>query len=96
MRRRSEITPPIGPPDQALPVLPSGIVPILHASQSHPCGPDVQEVTDRDGDRYITPAIMRAGWHQRGQIRREYSYTAGQMLVRGKVAVHGKQKCADY
>ncbi len=47
-------------------------------------------------DRYITPALVRAGWDQHSQIRREYSFTAGQVLVRGKVAVRGKQKRADY
>jgi type I restriction enzyme R subunit len=47
-------------------------------------------------DRYITPAIVRAGWDQHTQVRREFSFTAGQVLVRGKVAVRGKQKRADY
>jgi type I restriction enzyme R subunit len=47
-------------------------------------------------DRYITPAIVRAGWDQHSQIRREFSFTAGQVYVRGKVAVRGKQKRADY
>jgi type I restriction enzyme R subunit len=47
-------------------------------------------------DRYITPAIVQAGWNQHTQVRREYSFTAGQVLVRGKVAVRGKQKRADY
>lgn len=47
-------------------------------------------------DRYITPAIVRGGWDQHTQVRREYSFTAGQVLVRGKVAVRGKQKRADY
>ena len=45
---------------------------------------------------FITPAIVRAGWDKLTQIRREYSFTAGQVLVRGKVAVRGKQKRADY
>lgn len=39
---------------------------------------------------------MRAGWDQHTQVRREFSFTAGQVLVRGKVAVRGKQKRADY
>jgi type I restriction enzyme R subunit len=47
-------------------------------------------------DRYITPAIVRAGWNQHSQVRREYSFTAGQVHVRGKLAVRGKQKRADY
>jgi len=45
---------------------------------------------------YITPAIVRAGWDKLTQVRREYSFTAGRVIVRGKVAVRGKQKRADY
>ncbi|MCB9779845.1 MAG: DEAD/DEAH box helicase family protein [Alphaproteobacteria bacterium] len=45
---------------------------------------------------FITPAIVAAGWDKLTQVRREYSFTAGQVLVRGKVAVRGKQKRADY
>lgn len=45
---------------------------------------------------YITPAIAQAGWDKRTQIRREFTFTAGQVFVRGKVAGRGKQKRADY
>ena len=45
---------------------------------------------------YITPAIAQAGWDRHTQIRREYSFTAGRVTVRGKVAVRGKRKRADY
>ncbi|MEQ1634040.1 MAG: DEAD/DEAH box helicase family protein, partial [Planctomycetota bacterium] len=45
---------------------------------------------------YITPAIARAGWDQHTQIRREYTFTAGRVIVRGKIAERGKQKRADY
>ena len=45
---------------------------------------------------YITPAIAQAGWDRHTQIRREYSFTAGWVTVRGKVAVRGKRKRADY
>jgi len=44
----------------------------------------------------ITPAIVNAGWDKHRQIRREYTFTAGQVLVRGKVALRGKKKRADY
>lgn len=47
-------------------------------------------------DRYITPAIVGAGWDQHTQVRREYSFTAGQVIVRGKVATRGKPRRADY
>ena len=45
---------------------------------------------------YITPAIVKAGWDKNTQIRREYSFTAGRISVRGKLASRGKQKRADY
>ena len=46
-------------------------------------------------DRYITPAIYEAGW-KKSQIRREYSFTDGQMIVRGQMAGRGGWKRADY
>ncbi len=45
---------------------------------------------------YITPAIARAGWDKKTQIRREFTFTAGPVIVRGKMAGRGKQKRADY
>ncbi len=45
---------------------------------------------------YITPAIVAAGWDKHAQVRREYSFTAGRVIVRGKLASRGKQKRADY
>jgi len=47
-------------------------------------------------DQFITPAIHASGWDRTTQIRREYSFTAGRVRVRGKVAVRGKQMRADY
>lgn len=47
-------------------------------------------------DRYITPALKKAGWNQNTQIRREYSFTAGRVIVHGAVATRGKKKRADY
>ena len=46
-------------------------------------------------DRYITPALDGAGW-KKSQIRREYSFTDGQMLVRGQLTTRGARKRADY
>lgn len=47
-------------------------------------------------DRFITPALVAAGWDQGTQIRREYGFTAGRVMVRGKVAERGEKKRADY
>jgi len=46
-------------------------------------------------DRYITPALYEAGW-KKSQIRREYGFTDGQMIVRGQMAGRGARKRADY
>lgn len=45
---------------------------------------------------FITPAIEKAGWDKQTQIRREFSFTAGRVMVRGKMAVRGKCRRADY
>ncbi|MBD2100277.1 EcoAI/FtnUII family type I restriction enzme subunit R [Leptolyngbya sp. FACHB-261] len=46
-------------------------------------------------DRYITPALYEAGW-KKSQVRREYYFTDGQMIVRGQMTVRGDRKFADY
>jgi len=45
---------------------------------------------------YITPAINRAGWDKKRQMRREYYFTAGRIVVRGKATARKKGKKADY
>ncbi len=47
-------------------------------------------------DKYITPAVLAAGWDLRSQIAREVSFTDGRIIVRGKTHARGKQKRADY
>ena len=46
--------------------------------------------------KFITPAIVKAGWDKNLQIREEVSFTAGKVIVRGKLISRGKQKRADY
>lgn len=46
-------------------------------------------------DRYITPALYEAGW-KKSLIRREYSFTDGQMLMRGQMVGRGRPKRTDY
>ena len=46
--------------------------------------------------RFITPAIEEAGWDKQRQIRREVTFTAGRVIVRGKLVARGKKKRADY
>lgn len=45
--------------------------------------------------RYITPAVEQSGWDKK-QIRYEYAFTAGRIILRGNVTSRGKQKRADY
>ena len=46
--------------------------------------------------KYITPAVIEAGWDEALQIRREVSFTKGRIIVRGKLHSRGEQKRADY
>lgn len=46
--------------------------------------------------RYITPAITDAGWDIKKQVRLEYAFTAGRIILRGNVTARGKRKRADY
>jgi len=45
--------------------------------------------------KYITPALARAGWDE-AQIRRQYSYAPGRVIVRGKMSLRGKPKRVDF
>lgn len=45
--------------------------------------------------RYITPAIQNAGWNNK-QIRMEYAFTAGRIILRGNITARGRKKSADY
>ena len=36
--------------------------------------------------KYITPAVIQAGWDEATQIRREVGFTKGRIIVRGKVS----------
>lgn len=46
--------------------------------------------------KFITPALVRAGWDLQAQIRQEVSFTAGRIMVQGKTVKRGEQKRADY
>lgn len=45
--------------------------------------------------RYITPAVEQSGWDKK-QIRYEYAFTDGRIILRGNITARGKQKRADY
>ena len=46
--------------------------------------------------KFITPALVQAGWDLQTQIREEVSFTKGRVIVRGKLVSRGKEKRADY
>lgn len=46
--------------------------------------------------KYITPAIEKAGWDIKKQVRAEYTFTDGRVIVRGNLTSRGKKKRADY
>ncbi len=58
---------------------------------------DKKSLSERDiCTKFITPAIVQAGWDIQGQIREEISFTPGPVIVRGKLAARGKIRRADY
>ena len=46
--------------------------------------------------QYITPAIESAGWDIKKQVRLEYPFTAGRIILRGNVTSRGQKKRVDY
>ncbi len=46
--------------------------------------------------KFITPALLKAGWDEQTQIGREVYFTDGRIYVKGKLTTRGKRKFADY
>jgi len=46
--------------------------------------------------KFITPALLKAGWDEYTQIGREIYFTDGRIFVKGKNTRRGKRKFADY
>ena len=42
--------------------------------------------------KFITPAIVQAGWDEMTQIRREVTLTPGPVVVRGNLSSRNKKK----
>ncbi|HKJ72009.1 MAG TPA: DEAD/DEAH box helicase family protein [Gammaproteobacteria bacterium] len=58
---------------------------------------DKSQLSERDiCTKYITPALEKAGWDIQSQVREEVSFTAGRVIVRGRLHARGKKKRADY
>ena len=50
---------------------------------------------DDTSAKLITPALHQSGWDE-AAIRRQVAFTAGRIIVRGKLVTRGKAKRADY
>lgn len=56
-----------------------------------------KDLSERDiCSKFISPAVLRAGWDPLVQVREEVSFTNGRIIVRGKLVTRGKAKRADY
>lgn len=58
---------------------------------------DKKSLSERDiCTKFITPAIVKAGWDSTTQFLEEVSFTDGKIYVRGKLHSRGQGKRADY
>lgn len=58
---------------------------------------DKKLLSERDiCSKYITPALLNAGWNLQTQILEEVFFTDGKIYVRGKLTARGERKRADY
>ena len=58
---------------------------------------DKKSLTERDiCTKFINPALEAAGWDLMHQIREQYYFTDGPVIVRGKSVKRGDRKFADY
>jgi len=55
------------------------------------------DLSERDiCTKYITPALVAAGWDLQSQIREEVTFTAGRVIVRGSQVSRGEARRADF
>ncbi len=58
---------------------------------------DKKALSERDiCTKYITPAVLRAGWNAYTQIREEVTFTKGRIIIKGNNVSRGEAKRADY
>ncbi|SHJ66700.1 type I restriction enzyme, R subunit [Malonomonas rubra DSM 5091] len=56
-----------------------------------------KDLSERDiCTKFILPAVLSSGWDTHTQVREEVTFTAGRIIVRGKLHSRGKAKRADY
>jgi len=58
---------------------------------------DKKQLTERDiCTKFINPALEQAGWDLQTQVREEVTFTAGRIIVRGRLHTRGRRRRADY
>jgi type I restriction enzyme R subunit len=58
---------------------------------------DKKKLSERDiCTKFINPAIQKAGWDMKRQVREEVTFTDGRIIVQGSLYTRGKSKRADY
>lgn len=56
-----------------------------------------KELSEQDiCSKFILPSVVEAGWDLKKQIREQYSFTAGRIIVRGKTVARGEKKRVDF
>lgn len=72
---------------------------IHHYGQRFDVFMNKKDLSERDiCTKFITPALQKAGWNIQTQIREEFSFTDGRIVVRGNLRLLPNQnkKRADY
>src|SRR3989344_5447677 len=58
---------------------------------------DKKSLSEQDiCSKYVLPSIVKAGWDLQNQIREQMTFTAGRIIVKGKIAAMGEKKRADF
>lgn len=58
---------------------------------------DKKNLSERDiCTKFITPAIVKAGWNIKNQVREEVSFTDGRIIVQGKLYTRQAKKSGSY
>jgi type I restriction enzyme, R subunit len=58
---------------------------------------DKKSLSERDVcTKFISPAISNAGWDIQTQVREEFAFTKGRVIVRGRMHARGELRRADY
>jgi type I restriction enzyme, R subunit len=60
-------------------------------------GMNKKSLSERDiCSQFINPSLLKAGWDFRRQVREEFFFTDGRIIVQGNLHTRGKRKRADY